>query len=63
MRARYVIWELHKRCRIHLCGGEYETLVLDAPYFRERIEMLETKKVWYGDRGVLKVLDARVVGA
>ena len=57
--------ELHRRYRIHLCGegGEYETLVLDAPYFRERIELTKTEKVWYGDRGVLKVLDARVVGA
>ena len=56
--------ELQKRYRIHLCGegGEYETLVLDAPYFKERIELTETEQVWYGDRGVLKVLDARVVG-
>jgi len=56
--------ELHRRYRIHLCGegGEYETLVLDAPYFKERIELVETERVWHGDRGVLKVLDARVVG-
>ena len=56
--------ELHRRYRIHLCGegGEYETLVLDAPYFKERIELLETERVWYGDRDVLKVLNARVVG-
>ena len=56
--------ELHRRYRIHLCGegGEYETLVLDAPYFKERIELVETERAWYGDRGVLKVLDARVVG-
>jgi len=56
--------ELNRRYCIHLCGegGEYETLVLDAPYFKERIELVETERVWYGDRGVLKVLDARVVG-
>jgi diphthamide synthase (EF-2-diphthine--ammonia ligase) len=55
--------ELHRRYRIHLYGegGEYETLVLDAPYFKERIELTETETVWYGDRGVHKVLDARVV--
>ena len=62
-----VIRNLHKlrrRCRIHLCEecGECETLVLDVPYFRERIELTETERVWYGDRGVIKVLDARVVG-
>lgn len=56
--------ELQKKYHIHLCGegGEYETLVLDAPYFKGRIELRKTEKVWYGDRGVLKVLDARVVG-
>jgi diphthamide synthase (EF-2-diphthine--ammonia ligase) len=58
--------ELRRRYRIHLCGecgecGEYETLVLDAPYFKERIELTKTERVWYGDRGVLKVLDARGV--
>jgi hypothetical protein len=25
-----------------------EMLVLDAPYFRKRIELLEMEKVWYG---------------
>ena len=49
--------ELHWKYRVHLCweGGEYETPVLDAPYFiRERIELT-------GTGGVHKVLDARVM--
>ncbi len=40
-------------------GGEYETLVLDAPFFKNRIELLETKKVWRGDGGYLLVEKAR----
>ncbi len=54
--------ELHRRYRVHLAGegGEYETLVLDAPYYKKRINMLETRKVWMGDHGVLKVIRAEL---
>lgn len=43
-------------------GGEYETLVLDAPFFREkRIELVEVERVWEGQSGYLKVKKARLV--
>jgi diphthine-ammonia ligase len=39
-------------------GGEYETLVLDAPFFRQRIVIGEAVKDYAGFRGVLRVKDA-----
>lgn len=55
---------LHRKYRIHIAGegGEYETLVLDAPYYKKRINLLETEKVWMGDYGVMKVVRAELVG-
>jgi diphthine-ammonia ligase len=52
--------ELNRKYRVHLAGegGEYETLVLDAPFYKKRINLLETEKVWMGDSGVLKVIKA-----
>ncbi|MDD5474373.1 MAG: TIGR00289 family protein [Candidatus Methanoperedens sp.] len=51
---------LHRKYKVHIAGegGEYETLVLDAPYYRKRINLLETEKVWMGDYGVMKVIRA-----
>ena len=42
-------------------GGEYETFVLDAPFFRKRIEILEASREYHGDRGVYRIKDARLV--
>jgi len=36
-------------------GGEYETLVLDAPFFNKRIELAETERIWEGESGYLRV--------
>lgn len=36
-------------------GGEYETLVLDAPFFEQRIEVTETETTWNRDRGRWRV--------
>jgi len=41
-------------------GGEYETLVVDAPFFKKKINVLETKKVWLGDHGYLTVTKAEL---
>ena len=41
-------------------GGEYETLVLDAPYFKQRIQLIETEKVWEIQSGYLHVKRARL---
>ncbi len=53
---------LHRRYRIHIAGegGEYETLVLDAPYYKKRINLIETQKFWFGDHGVLMVIKAEL---
>ncbi len=53
---------LHKKYRIHIAGegGEYETLVLDAPYYRKRINLVGVEKVWMGDYGVMKVIRAEL---
>ena len=42
-------------------GGEYESLVLDAPYFKRKIQILETEKVWRENQGYLLVKKARLV--
>ncbi|MCQ1535833.1 TIGR00289 family protein [Methanosarcina sp. KYL-1] len=54
---------LNRRRMVHMAGegGEYETLVLDAPFFKKRIEILKTEIEWVGDTGVLKILEAKLV--
>lgn len=41
-------------------GGEYETLVLDAPFFKKRIIVKETSSWWKNDRGSLKIEEAEL---
>ena len=50
---------LGPRYGIHISGegGEYETLVVDAPFFAKKIELIKTKKKWYGDHGTLEILE------
>lgn len=49
--------ELNKRFGIHPAGegGEYETLVLDSPMYRRRIEPLHFRKVWKPYSGYLVI--------
>jgi diphthine-ammonia ligase len=42
-------------------GGEYETLVLDAPFFTKRIEVLAASREYHGDHGIYRISDARLV--
>ena len=42
-------------------GGEYETLVLDAPLYKARIELVDYEVSWDGYTGVLRVKSARLV--
>jgi diphthine-ammonia ligase len=42
-------------------GGEYETFVLDAPFFRRRIEILRASPEYRGDHGVFRIDEARLV--
>ena len=43
-------------------GGEYESLVIDAPYFKRQIKVLEAEQVWRGTSGYYLIKRARVVG-
>lgn len=49
--------KLHERFGVNLSGegGEYETLVLDAPFFKSRIKPVEVDKVWHVDSGYLNI--------
>jgi len=49
--------DLNKKFGVSLVGegGEYETLVLDAPFFKKRIKPVETQKIWQGTSGYLLI--------
>ena len=42
-------------------GGEYESLVFDAPFFKSKIEVAEAEKTWRGTSGYYLVKRARLV--
>ncbi len=42
-------------------GGEIETTVLDAPMFKQKIEIAGSAVEWRGDSGVYVIKDARLV--
>jgi diphthine-ammonia ligase len=53
---------LSRRFGVDVCGegGEMETLVLDAPWFRSRLEVTRARRVWDGMRGSYLVEDVRL---
>jgi len=55
--------ELNHKYRISLVGegGEYETLVLDAPFFKKKIQVLQTERIWENHSGYLLVKEAKLV--
>lgn len=55
--------ELNKKYQVSMVGegGEYETLVLDAPFFKKRIQLIETEKVWESQSGYLLIKKAALV--
>jgi len=55
--------DLNKKYQVSLVGegGEYETLVLDAPLFKRRIRLVEVEKVWENHSGYLLVKKAALV--
>jgi diphthine-ammonia ligase len=55
--------ELNDKHQISLVGegGEYETLVLDAPFFKKRIQVLRTERIWEDYSGYLLVKEAKLV--
>ncbi len=54
--------ELNRRYGVDVCGdgGEMETLVLDAPWFKYRVEILEAERLWDGMRGVYHIRRAEL---
>jgi len=54
--------ELNRQYGVSLVGegGEYETLVLDAPFFRKRIKILEAEKVWKNQSGYYLITKAKL---
>jgi diphthine-ammonia ligase len=41
-------------------GGEYETLVLDAPFFKKRIKIVESQTIWENQGGYLSITKAKL---
>lgn len=54
---------LHNTCYVCTAGegGEFETLVIDAPNFKKRIEIEDAEKLWDGQAGVYRILAAHLV--
>jgi len=54
--------ELNRKYGVSLVGegGEYETLVLDAPLFKRRIRIIEAEKVWKDQNGYFLVKRAEL---
>jgi len=54
--------ELNREYDVSLVGegGEYETLVLDAPFFKKRIKIIEAEKVWKNQSGHFLVTEAKL---
>ncbi len=42
-------------------GGEYETFVLDAPFFKKRIEILSAERTYRNYNGLYRIREARLV--
>lgn len=56
--------KLQDKYRINISGegGEYESMVLDAPFFKSRIEVLEAERVWRGTSGYYLIKRTRLAG-
>jgi ABC transporter with metal-binding/Fe-S-binding domain ATP-binding protein len=62
MGAAAELAKLSERYGINVCGegGEYESLVVDAPWFGKRLEIEETEVVWEGTSGTYAVKGAHL---
>ncbi|MGB9741351.1 MAG: diphthine--ammonia ligase [Candidatus Bathyarchaeia archaeon] len=54
--------ELNKRYGISVVGegGEYETFVLDAPFFKKKIKIVSGEKFWKSQSGYLLIKEAEL---
>ncbi|MGQ9719917.1 MAG: diphthine--ammonia ligase [Candidatus Jordarchaeum sp.] len=55
--------ELNKNYGVDLSGegGEYETLVLDAPFFKRMIKIIKSEIIWEKDSGYLDIKHAELM--
>lgn len=55
--------KISEKTYLHLAfeGGEAETLVIDGPIFKKRIEIIEDDVNWHRDSGTYNVIDAKLV--
>lgn len=64
MKALSALKRLNKKYGINVAGegGEYESLVLDCPMFKKRIEITDSEKIWDGktNSGKLLIKDAKL---
>ena len=60
MKASAELKKLSERYGINVCGegGEYESLVVDAPWFKKRLEIVKTDVLWEGTSGSYRVEEA-----
>ena len=56
------LMELNRHYGISLVGegGEYETLVLDAPFFKGRIKIIEAENIWKNQSGYFLIAKAKL---
>jgi ABC transporter with metal-binding/Fe-S-binding domain ATP-binding protein len=54
--------ELNGRYGVSLVGegGEYETLVLDAPFFKKRIKIVKAERIWKNQSGTFLISEAEL---
>jgi diphthine-ammonia ligase len=54
---------VNRRYKINVCGegGEYESLVLDAPFFKRRIYPTDVEIAWRGTSGYLLIKSAQIL--
>lgn len=57
------LMRLNKQYGVSLVGegGEYETLVLDAPFFKKKIKIVKAEKVWKKQNGYFLISKAELV--
>ena len=62
MRAAAELAKLGERYGLNVCGegGEYESLVVDAPWFKKRLVVDESEVIWEGTSGTYAVKGAHL---
>jgi|GEM_PF-279525 len=48
-------YKLQKEKSVHVGGSGYHSLVLDGPFFKRKLKILKSRKIWKRDYGVLEI--------